>query len=57
MSDFFSVIYSPKARDDLKDIYSYIAFTLLAPGTAKGQVDRIKKEIRSLDFIGSPGKA
>ncbi len=39
MSDFFSVIYSPKARD----IYSYIAFTLLAPGTAKGQVDRIKK--------------
>ena len=22
MSDFFSVIYSPKARDDLKDIYA-----------------------------------
>lgn len=51
MSDSYSVIYAPKAKDDLKEIYSYIAFTLLVPGTAKGQVDRIRKEIRSLDFM------
>lgn len=29
MSDTYSVIYSPEARNDIKDIYSYIAFELL----------------------------
>ncbi len=43
MSGSYSVIYSPKAKDDLREIYSYIAFTLLVPETAVGQVDRIKK--------------
>ena len=51
MNDRYDVVYSPEALEDLRNIYSYIAFTLLAPGTAKGQVDRIKKEIRSLDFM------
>ena len=41
MSSSYSVVYSPKAKDDLKEIYSYIAFTLLVPETAAGQVDRI----------------
>ena len=53
MSDTYSVIYSPEAKDDLREIYSYIAFELEAPDTAEGQVNRIRKEIRSLDFMPS----
>lgn len=53
MSDTYSVIYSPEARNDIKDIYSYIAFELLVPGTAESQVNRIRKAIRSLDFMPS----
>lgn len=53
MSAAYSVIYSPEALDDLKEIYAYIAFTLLVPETAEGQVSRIRKEIRSLDFMPS----
>lgn len=51
MSDSYKVKYSPQALEDLKDIYSYIAFDLLVPDTAKNQVNRIRKEIRSLDFM------
>lgn len=51
MSNTYSVIYSPEAKDDLREIYSYIAFDLKAPDTAEGQVNRIRKEIRSLDFM------
>lgn len=51
MSDTYSVIYSPEAKDDLREIYSYIAFELEAPDTAQRQVNRIRKEIRSLDFM------
>lgn len=51
MNDSYSVVYSPKAKDDLKEIYTYIAFTLLVPDTAKDQVGRIRKEIHSLDFM------
>lgn len=51
MSDSYSIIYSPKAKEDLKEIYSYIAFTLLVPGTAESQVNRIRNTIRSLDFM------
>lgn len=51
MSDTYSVVYSPEAKDDLREIYSYIAFELEAPDTAQGQVNRIRKEIRSLDFM------
>ncbi len=51
MSDSYSVIYSAKAKEDLKDIYSYIAFSLLAPGIAEKQVNRIRKTIYSLNFM------
>lgn len=51
MSDSYKVIYSPEALDDIRNIYSYIAFDLKVPDTAQGQVDRIRKEIRSLDFM------
>lgn len=53
MSDSYSVAYSPEAVDDLREIYSYIAFTLLVPETAEKQVNRIRKEVRSLDFMPS----
>ncbi len=29
MNKLYSVVYSPKAKDDLKEIYTYIAFSLL----------------------------
>ena len=38
---------------DSSNIYAYIAFTLLVPETAKEQVNRIRKEIRSLYFMPS----
>ena len=53
MSDSYSVVYSPEALNDLKDIYAYIAQELLVPDTALNQVNRIRKEIRSLDFMPS----
>lgn len=51
MSDSYNVIYSPEALEDLKDIYAYIAYELQVPDTAKNQVNRIRKEVRSLDFM------
>lgn len=51
MSDAYVVVYSPKAKQDLKEIYSYIAFELLAKNSAQGQVNRIRKTIRSLGFM------
>ncbi len=53
MSDTYSVIFSPEARSDIKEIYSYIAFELLVPGTAEGQVNRIRKMIHSFEFMPS----
>ncbi|MCM1494565.1 MAG: type II toxin-antitoxin system RelE/ParE family toxin [Bacteroides sp.] len=53
MSDTYSVIYSPEAVDDLREIYLYIAFTLKVPDTAEKQVNRIRKEIRSLNLMPS----
>lgn len=51
MNTRYQVIYSPEALNDLKKIYSYIAFDLQVPDTAQKQTDRIRKEIRSLDFM------
>ena len=45
MNKLYSVVYSPKAKDDLKEIYTYIAFALSVPTTAEKQI------IRSLDFM------
>lgn len=44
----WNVFYSSKAQDDLKAIYEYIAFELLAPDTASNQVKRIMKSVKSL---------
>lgn len=53
MSDVYSVVYSPEAMNDLREIYAYIAFDLQSPDAAEGQVNRLREEIRSLDFMPS----
>lgn len=45
----WKIAYSAQARQDLRNIYEYIAFNLLMPETATKQVQRIMNEIRSLD--------
>lgn len=45
MSTSYSVVYFPESMDDLKEIYAYIAFTLLVPETAEKQVNRIRHEM------------
>ena len=51
MSESFSVIYSPEAVNDLREIYTNITYKLLVPKTAEGQINRIRDIIRSLDFM------
>ena len=45
----YQIVYTAGAKRDLRGIYSYIAEELLVPDTAAGQVQRIMKEIRSLE--------
>lgn len=45
----FNVVYSSEARQDLRDIYEYIAYELLEPDTAAGQTNRIMKAAHSLE--------
>ena len=47
----FDVSYSAEARQDLRDIYEYIAYKLLVPETAARQAERIMKATRSLEQI------
>ena len=47
--DKYSVKLMSRAQRDLDGIYTYIAHTLLEPGTALALVERIEKEILSLD--------
>ncbi len=42
-------VYTCTARQDLREIYEYIAHTLLAPDTARSLTDRIMAEIRALE--------
>ncbi len=48
MSKTFGVEYSPEALDDLRAIYSYIAFRLKERETASEQTGCIRREIRTL---------
>ena len=43
------IVYTYSARKDLRDIYEYIAHTLLAPETARSLIEKIMSEIRSLE--------
>lgn len=47
----YKVIYSPESLDDLRSLYSHIAFRLHEPRTAQEQTDRIRKEIRALNEL------
>lgn len=47
--DKYKIKVNPKAIRELDSIYEYIANEIMAPENAKGQVDRIKKAILSLD--------
>ena len=47
--DKYKVEVNPRAIRELDHIYEYIANEKLAPENAKGQVDRIKKAVLSLD--------
>lgn len=53
MSDRYTVVYSPEALNDVKDIYTYISDELKVPDTAGKQVNRIRKKICALDFMPS----
>lgn len=44
----WNIVYTARARRDLRDIYEYIAYELLVPETAARQTQRIMKEIRTL---------
>lgn len=44
----WNIVYTAQARQDLRDIYEYIALELLAPENAARQTQRIMKAIRSL---------
>ena len=47
--DKYNVSLTSRALRDLDSIYVYIAQTLLVPETALGMVDKIEKEILSLE--------
>ena len=51
MNEKYTVIYSPESLNDLRNIYSYIAFSLREPAIAQKQTERIRKEIRNLYFM------
>ena len=45
------VVYTFTARQDLRNIYEYIAFTLLAPDAARNTTDRIMSTVRTLESM------
>ena len=47
----FDVQISEQADNDLRGIFEYIAFELLAPENAVGQLDRLEEAIRKLDHM------
>lgn len=47
----YTIDLSIEAKEDLRKIYSYIAFKLMAPANASNQIKRIKKNVLGLDFM------
>ena len=47
----FDIQISEQADRDLRGIYEYIAFELLAPENAAGQLDRLENTISKLDHM------
>ena len=44
----YDVTFTEQAENDLRGIFEYIAFDLLSPENATGQLDRIEEKILSL---------
>ena len=47
----YEVEVSQQADSDLRGIFEYIAFELQSPKNASGQLDRLEKQILSLDTM------
>ena len=45
----WKIQYSASSREDLKSIFEYIAYELLSPEYAAGQVERIMEAVRLLE--------
>ena len=45
----FNVVTSIQAEEDLRGIFEYITFELLSPENAEKQLERLEKQILSLD--------
>lgn len=45
----YKIVYTAKARRDLRNIYEYIAYDLCASETVARQIQRIMKGIRALE--------
>ena len=45
----YKVIVADQADQDLREIYEYIAFELLSPDNAAGQLERLELAINKLD--------
>ena len=46
-----NIVYSHQARQDLKNIYEYIAYSLLVPETAQRMYQRIIESVHSLELM------
>ena len=51
MSEKYKISYTARAKEDIRNIYAYIAFKLKERRTAKRMVERIRKEVRGLDVL------
>ena len=47
----WQVRYTNEAREDLKEIYEYIAFELLVPDIAERQYNRIMQSVKGLNTM------
>lgn len=47
----YSVVLAAQAKNDLRDIFRYIAFDLQSEQNAAGQLDRLEKAIGSLNTM------
>lgn len=53
----YEVITTKQADSDLRGIYEYIAFELLSPENATGQLDRLEQSILKLEVFPEKFKA
>ncbi len=53
MTEDYIIHYSQDALNDLREIYSYISNKLLQTENAESQINKIRKCIRSLEFMPS----